>query len=163
MQELAAYRVLSLSAHRALSRIEIEFAHHGGQDNGKLPVTFDDFESYGVHRHSIGPALNELATLGFIEITQRGTKAIKAEYRKPNYFLLTYRPANGERDGTHDWRRFKTIEDAQAAVEAARKQNEKSKDRRSKNLKAASAENALKTVRKTHSNGKNASVEFRTT
>ena len=39
MHESPAYRVLSLSAHRALSRIEVEFGHHGGQDNGKLPVT----------------------------------------------------------------------------------------------------------------------------
>ena len=31
MLESPAYRVLSLSAHRALSRIEVEFAHHGGQ------------------------------------------------------------------------------------------------------------------------------------
>jgi hypothetical protein len=43
MMESPAYRVLSLSAHRVLSRIEVEYAHHGGQDNGKLPVTFDDF------------------------------------------------------------------------------------------------------------------------
>jgi Type III restriction enzyme, res subunit len=43
----------SLSAHRALARIEIELAHHGGNDNGKLPVTFDDFVQYGVRRHSI--------------------------------------------------------------------------------------------------------------
>jgi hypothetical protein len=41
MLESPAYRALSLSAHRALSRIEIELAHHGGKDNGKLPVTFD--------------------------------------------------------------------------------------------------------------------------
>ena len=36
--ESPAYRALSLSAHRALSRIEIELAHHGGNDNGKLPA-----------------------------------------------------------------------------------------------------------------------------
>ena len=50
MMESPAYRVLSLSAHRVLSRIEIEWAHHGGQDNGQLPVTFDNFADYGVHR-----------------------------------------------------------------------------------------------------------------
>ena len=41
-----AFRILSPSALRALSRIEIEFAHHNGCDNGKLPVTFNDFERY---------------------------------------------------------------------------------------------------------------------
>ena len=50
MLENPAYRTLSLSAHRALARIEIELAHHGGNDNGRLPVTFDDFVQYGVRR-----------------------------------------------------------------------------------------------------------------
>jgi hypothetical protein len=30
-----------------ISRIEIELAHHGGNDNGQLPVTTDDFVEYG--------------------------------------------------------------------------------------------------------------------
>ena len=42
-----AWRALSLSARRILDRIEIELADHGGTDNGKLPVTYDDFEQYG--------------------------------------------------------------------------------------------------------------------
>src|SRR5208282_1441667 len=57
-----------------LARLEIEFAHHGGRPalNGKLTVTFDDFEAYGIHRHSIAPALRELEALGFIERTRKG-------------------------------------------------------------------------------------------
>jgi hypothetical protein len=38
-----AYRALSLSGHRVVSRIEIELADHGGNDNGRLPVTKQDF------------------------------------------------------------------------------------------------------------------------
>lgn len=142
MIESPAYRVLSLSAHRTLSRIEIEYAHHGGQDNGKLPVTFDDFADYGVHRTAIGPAIDELQALGFIEVTERGSRALKAEYRRPNKFRLTSRPANGPGDGTHDWRRFETMEKAEAAAASARR-------RRRQNLKAASTNNVLGTVRKT--------------
>jgi hypothetical protein len=97
MMESPAYRVLSLSAHRALSRIEIEFAHHGGEDNGNLPVTFDDYTDYGIHRTSIGPALAELEALGFIKITERGKMARAAEYRWPNKFLLMSRPRFGQR------------------------------------------------------------------
>jgi hypothetical protein len=59
MLESPAYRALSLGALRVLSRVEIELAHHGGNDNGKLPVTYDDFERYGIHRHSIRPAISE--------------------------------------------------------------------------------------------------------
>ena len=85
-----AYRVLSLSARRLLDRMEIELADHGGTDNGKLPVTYDDFERYGIHRHAVGPAIRELVALGFVEITEVG-RAGNAEWRKPNVFRLTYR------------------------------------------------------------------------
>jgi hypothetical protein len=135
--ESPAYRVLSLSAHRALARIEIEFAHHGGNDNGRLPVTFDDFVKYGVRRHSIAPSLDELETLGFIKITERGRKAKGVEYRRPNLFLLTTRP---ELDGVGPercrWRRFKSIQEAEAALKGVQT--------RRKNLKPPSAETALK-------------------
>ena len=48
MLESPAFRVLSQSGHRVLARLEIELAHHGGNDNGKLPTTFDGAKSaYG--------------------------------------------------------------------------------------------------------------------
>src|SRR5215211_4726921 len=103
MLESPAYRGLSLSARRVLDRIEIELAHHGGTDNGRLPVTYDDFERFGMHRHAIGPAIRECAALGFVEITEHGV-AGNAEHRAPNQFRLTYRPA-GRRNPTNEWRR----------------------------------------------------------
>src|SRR4051794_31274966 len=91
MLESPAYRVLSLTAHRVLARIEIEMAHHGGFDNGRLPVTFDDFEDYGIHRHAVAAALRECVALGFLEISERG-RAANAEFRTPSKYRLTYRP-----------------------------------------------------------------------
>src|SRR4051794_3906324 len=85
-----AYCELSLSARRILDRLEIELADHGGTDNGKLPVTYDDFQRYGVHRQAIGPAIRETVALGFVEITEAGVHGT-AEFRKPNKFRLTYR------------------------------------------------------------------------
>jgi len=121
MQESPAYRALSLSGHRALSRIEIELRHHGGEDNGQLPVTFDDFEDYGISRHSIGPALAEIEALGFIVITQHGTTAKAAEYRRTNKFRLTTYPGlDGVGPEGCRWRRFKTLEEAFTTAEAAR-------------------------------------------
>ena len=72
MLESPAWRVLSLSARRVFDRIQIEHAHHGGRENGRLPVTFKDFEEFGLDRHSIRPAIAELDALGFIRITQHG-------------------------------------------------------------------------------------------
>jgi hypothetical protein len=122
MLESPAYRALSLSAHRVLSRIEIELGHHGGNDNGRLPVTFADFEAYGIERHAIAPAIRELAALGFLLVTEAG-RAGNAEYRSPNLFRLTF--ANPRRRGdqkpTHDWRRIETTEAALILSQAARK------------------------------------------
>ena len=118
MLELPAYLVLSLSAHRILDRIEIELAHHGGQDNGRLPVTFADFVAYGIDRHAIALAVREVDALGFARITERG-RAGNAEFRTPNKFALTYR-ATKDAPATDDWKRIATIEEAQAIAKAAR-------------------------------------------
>ena len=119
MLESPAYRALSLSGHRVLSRIEVEHAHHGGKDNGKLPVTYDDFEQYGIDRHAIAPAIREVVALKFVEITSPG-RAGNAEFRRPNYFRLTYLRAAKD-DPTHDWRRVETAERAKQLAQDARK------------------------------------------
>jgi hypothetical protein len=115
-----AYRALSLSAHRVLARIQIEHSSHGGKENGRLPVTFQDFEDYGIHRHAIAPAIRELEALGFIHITQVG-RAGNGEFRIPNKFALTHLPTDGNPSPTNDWRRIKTIEEATAIADAARR------------------------------------------
>jgi hypothetical protein len=118
MMESPAYRVLSLSARRCLDRIEIEHMRHGGRANGQLPITYEHFVEYGLHRHAIGPALRELQALGFIQITERGV-AGNASHRAPNKFRLTY-IAEGRARPTHEWRRIKSVEEAELVAKAAR-------------------------------------------
>lgn len=122
MLESPAYRVLSRSAHLVIARIEIELAHHGGNDNGRLPVTTDDFVAYGMHhRASVAPAIREAEALGFIRITERG-RGGSAEHRSPNYFFLTFAHARNShaQPPTHDWRRIGTLDDAERIASAAR-------------------------------------------
>jgi DNA-binding transcriptional MocR family regulator len=88
MLESPGYRVLTRSAHQVMSRIEIELRHHGGRDNGKLPVTFEDFIEYGLDRQAIAPAIRELEALGFIEVTERG-RGGHDEPRAPTKFRLS--------------------------------------------------------------------------
>lgn len=111
-----AWCALSLSARRVLDRIEIELADHGGVDNGKLPVTYDDFCRYGIHRHAIGPAIREAVALGFMEITEPG-RAGNAEFRKPNLFRLTYRHTRNMAS-TDEWKKIDTY---QLAAETKRR------------------------------------------
>jgi hypothetical protein len=114
----SAYCALSLTARRVLDRIEIELADHGGTDNGKLPVTYDDFQRYGLHRQAIYPAIQETVALGFVEITEEGV-AGSAEFRKPNLFRLTYRASDGVLgDGSHEWKRIADENAARIAAQA---------------------------------------------
>jgi hypothetical protein len=119
MMESPAFQVLSRSAHRALARIEIEHAHHGGNDNGELPVTHDQFIEYGIHHNAVSPAIREVEALGFVEITERG-RAGNAEWRRPNKFRLTYRQV-GRAATTDEWRNIKTMEEAEVVAQTARK------------------------------------------
>jgi hypothetical protein len=118
--ESPAFQALSLSGHRVLWRIQIEYCHHGGNENGKLPVTFRDFQKYGIHPGAIAPAIREVAALGFIRITQEGVASSDPQYRRPNMFALTHVQTEKE-PATNDWQRHKTIEDALATAMTARK------------------------------------------
>jgi hypothetical protein len=115
MLESPAYRALSRAARQILDRIEIELAHHGGKDNGRLPITYDDFVAYGVNRHAIAPAIRELISLGFIEVTRQGS-AGNADWHRPNLFRLTYRDCFGKKP-TNEWRQ---ITDAEVLAKRAR-------------------------------------------
>ena len=129
MMESPAYRVMSLSAHRIVARIRIELAHHGGKDNGKLPVTFRDFNEYGVHWNAIAPAIREAEALGFIRVTQYG-RAGNGEFRIPNTFALTHMPVDEQRP-TNDWAKIETIEEAEIVAGAARNKQKASIGKRS--------------------------------
>lgn len=50
MLESPAYRVLTLSARRVLDRLEIELLRHGGNENGRLAVTYRQFEDWTTWR-----------------------------------------------------------------------------------------------------------------
>jgi hypothetical protein len=110
---------MSLSALRVLARINIEHAHHGGQDNGRLPVTFRDFSEYGVHWNAIAPAIREVRALGFIRITQEGWSG-NGEWCRPNKFALTHLPTKDNPKPTEDWNRIETIAQAEMIAKAAR-------------------------------------------
>jgi hypothetical protein len=86
-----------------------------------LPVTKLDFVAYGVSDRLVAPAIRELEALGFIRVTERGLGG-NAEYRQPNLFFLTFAHGRNSRaePPTHDWRKIKTVEEADAMAAAAR-------------------------------------------
>jgi len=87
-----------------------------------LPVTYADFESYGIERHAIGPAIREAVALGFLEITEHG-RAGNREFRSPNKFRLTFRPP-GPDFGTNEWRLIPSKKEALKVSRAARNERD---------------------------------------
>ena len=138
MRESPAWRVLSASAKKLIERIELEHAHHGGTENGRLPVTYNDFVRHGIDRHAVSPALAEAVALGFVEVTERG-RGGNAEFRRPNLFGLTFRAADSVLgDGSHEWRRIETMEDARRIrAEARHTAAERERRKRAKKRKSS--------------------------
>jgi hypothetical protein len=114
-----AFRVASLSCRLILDRLAVEYAHHGGNDTGKLPCTYNQLVEFGLHRHAIAPAIREGEALGLFFVTERG-RAHAGEFRSPNRFRLPYRPC-GSNPPTWEWRAIKSVEEAELIARAARK------------------------------------------
>lgn len=119
MLESAAMRVLSQAAIRVMHRIEIEHMAHGGAENGRLIVTYDQFEEYGVYCHAISPALRELVALGFLEVTEKGCGG-NENHKRANRFRLTYVNMKSREQPTHEWQRIKTLDEGERLAREAR-------------------------------------------
>jgi DNA-binding FadR family transcriptional regulator len=119
MRRSPAWLHLSDTARRVLDRLEVEHMEHGGAENGTLICTYKDFEKIGIRRASISRAIRECVFLGFLEVTQKGGRAI-SDNRWPSLYRLTYVSGRGKRpDVSNEWQRIKTCAEAEAAVRAA--------------------------------------------
>ena len=112
-----ALRALSRDAYRALFRILLEHMSQGGCENGRLRVTWRDFEAYGIRRCNTAKAIAELVEAGFIAIEKSGRKRQHAEDPGESAeYRLTYLPVGTPSNivyPTNRWKRFG--EDAVAA------------------------------------------------
>jgi hypothetical protein len=123
MLESPAWRALSWQARKVLDRLSLENMYHGGKDNGHLPCRYEDFIQYGCRKHAVSAALIEVDVLGFAKTVTLGTRAIGDIPGKASTYRLTWlsthNPAAPE---TNEWRRFKTVAEAKAAVRRALKE-----------------------------------------
>jgi hypothetical protein len=135
MIDSPAFHVLlaSGSAFKLLLMLGAVWARNGGikhNTNGqKLIVTYEQFCKYwSMDSHSVATALRVLVALGFLERV-KGC-AGNADEREPNTYRLTFLPAEGvPGTGTHEYRRIKTKDEAEAIVIAARQAREDSPKR----------------------------------
>jgi hypothetical protein len=131
MLESPAWRALSKPAQSIVFRIAIEHMSHAGTQNGDLPVTYRDFESYGVRRKSLPDALAQAQALGWIDIVERGRPAY-ADQRRPSKYGLTWLPrAAGSMSASNRWQRVRTQAEARTILnESNRKRKEERRKRK---------------------------------
>jgi hypothetical protein len=119
MMTSAAWRGLSEAAWRVLCRVVIEHTDHGGTENGNLPVTYDDFERYGIRRKSIKRAVQELVALGWIDVVSPGRSG-SGIGRCPATYALCWLPTVDGAAASNRWKAIQTKEDADAALRFGR-------------------------------------------
>ena len=119
MLESPAWRALSTTAKRCIERIAIELAHHGGRDNGELPVTNRNFRDYGVPMARIKPALAEAVALGFIDMTP-GHASQNPDYGRAARFRILFLNCIGPLPDHTRWQRLKTHDEAKLMAKLAR-------------------------------------------
>ncbi|MCJ2106991.1 hypothetical protein MKK70_16725 [Methylobacterium sp. E-041] len=120
MIESPTWRVMSGNARLVVDRIAIEHMSHAGTLNGALPVTFDNFEQFGIRRGSIVSAINEAVAMGFVDLVEKGTRGYGDLPGKPNLFRLSWLPTATGEPANARWRRFQTLASAERAAKQVR-------------------------------------------
>jgi len=123
--ESIARRQLTLAEYQCLDVIAIELMRHGGKyaESGGIPIEYETFIKFGVHKDAVAPALRGLEALGFIRVTKRG-RGGNASYRLTAEYCPTFLKArdhvNNEARPTDEWREWesKPGDIGQAAKEA---------------------------------------------
>jgi hypothetical protein len=148
MMEAAAFRVLSLGARRVLDSLELEIAHHGGDNhNGKVVCPFETLvRTWNMNRNVIAAAFRETVALGFVVVTDQG-RGGNREFRRPSKYRLTYRRTEYDQP-THEWRRFQSVEVAVAVAQAARQKRPSNGGLKFKNRYGNRTETGTETVPK---------------
>lgn len=115
-----AWRALTGNAMKVVLRIALEHLKHGGVENGKLPVTYQDFARWGVRKNSVREAQLVATHLGWIERTSTGEVPWHGDIRRPSTFGLTWLPRYDGAPASNRWTRFETDLEAKAAIRHAK-------------------------------------------
>ncbi|MDP2354487.1 MAG: hypothetical protein Q8M31_00265 [Beijerinckiaceae bacterium] len=107
-----------------LDRIFSEHLAHNRYQNGRLPVTYADFENVGVQRKYIRSSIDELVALGLVEETFTGRKRFGDLPGRPSLYRITWIGTISQKGGTSpptdEWRSIQTSEQAEERVKSAK-------------------------------------------
>lgn len=136
-----AWSALSRQGVRLVTLLMIEYADHGGTENGRLKAPYDTLTSE-LRRETIKDVIHEARALGLIDV-DFGRRTHGA-MRLPSTYRLTWL---GTPDGlmpTNEWKAIKTDEEARQRIATAKAklEHERAVKRETRADRAASADNS---------------------
>ncbi len=133
--ESFAWRAASQNARLLIDRVCVEHMAHAGTRNGALPVTYDNFEHFGIRRGSIASAIAEVDAIGLVKVAKIGERGWGGFRGRATLFRLAWLPTATGESPCSKWRRFESLEEARRVGEAAKRSiNERHAPRKPKEM-----------------------------
>src|ERR1700733_6210567 len=106
-----AWTAMSHQCRKFVDTLMMEWADHGGDQNGNLKGPYDQLEARGLRRQTLLDVIVEARALGIVHPV-RGQRSYGSR-RAPSVYRLTWlgTPLNGL-TATNEWRAIKTKEEA---------------------------------------------------
>ena len=133
-----AFRALSRAGFQLITCLMVEHLRRAGRENGRLAVSWNEFENWGINRGMIAQALDEVTRLGFVRVVDKGRPGYGEALGRRAIFRLTFAGVVGSDDSgppTNDWQ---CISDAEASAIVDRS---RAKERRRKETRSLRPEN----------------------
>jgi hypothetical protein len=112
-----AWLAMSHQCRKLVDALMMEWADHGGQENGKLKVPYGHLQVRGLRRQTVLDAIVEAKALGIIHAV-RGQRSCGSR-RSPNLYRLTWLGTLNGLPPTNEWRAIKIKEEADVRVRNA--------------------------------------------
>jgi hypothetical protein len=107
--------VLPINARRVFDRVLVEHIAPRSKENGRLKVTWLNFEEYGFSRRVIGISIDQVVVIGLIAVERPGKAAGPDDAGEPAQYRITCLPTATAPE-TNEWKRFGDIKSARAAI-----------------------------------------------
>lgn len=122
-----AWRAAPRAMKDWLEVLEIEHMRHKGCANGQLYKSYTQFIAEGFNRNTVSEMSRIAEALGFVKINRESGVGYSGDLRDASCYTLTYLPTGPGRDvaPTDDWRRSKSIEQAERIIETVRAKRRK--------------------------------------
>ena len=101
--ESDAWRTAPINTRRVVERIMLEHMAHAGTMNGRLIVTYNDFEKFGIRRHALANAIADAKARGLIIVTQPGRRSAGTG-RWPARYALGWLPGHDGSAAPNRWK-----------------------------------------------------------